>query len=212
MLTLIKREIYDNIAYFYGSIMFLLMVGGTAIFLTYYSSDIGNDAAALFSVFLIPLVIVSMLGAMAMGVSQMYMDRSRKVTSFLSTLAVTRGEILTARISAGLLAILLFFIPLIIITAVLYPFFTPPMPFYRGVLFDIYFIEILLTLANYCIGLQTGWTTGRLLPMLGGLLLACTFVTIVIIKGFELQLSILLILFIAASLVRIRDKFLTTSL
>lgn len=212
MFTLIKREIYDNIAYFYGSIMFLLMMGGTAIFITYYTSDIEAESLALLSVFLIPLIIVFMFGAMAMGVSQMYMDRSRKVTSFLSTLAVTRGKILIARISAGILAILIFFFPLKIIADILYSFLIPPIPIYKSVFSDIYLVTVLITIANYCIGLQTGWTTGRLLPMFGGLLLAGTFVTIIIIKGFELQLLILLILFIAASLLRIRDKFLTTSL
>jgi hypothetical protein len=212
MLTLIIREIYDNIAYFFGAIILSLLIAAIVIFIAYYTSDTGEAVVALISVFSIPLIIIFMLGTMAMGVSQMYMDRSRKVTSFLSTLAVTRDKILIARISAGILAILIFFIPLIIVTVILCQLFMPPIPIYEGVFFDVTFIAVLFALASYCIGLQTGWTTGRLFPMLGGLLLACTFITIIIIKGFELQLSILLILFIAASLVRIRDKFITTSL
>ena len=149
---------------------------------------------------------------MAMGVSQMYSDRNRKVSSFLSILATTRDQILIARIIAGILAILTFVIPILITAAIIFHFFLPTIPIFKNTFTDIFSISILTSLACYCIGLLTGWTTIRLLPVLAGLPLFFIFATIIIIKGFGMQSVLLLILFIAASLIQIRNKFTSTPL
>jgi hypothetical protein len=78
--------------------------------------------------------------------------------------------------------------------------------------FEIFVAVFLMAFACYCIGLQTGWTSGKVAPTLGGIVLACIFIPLILIKGFGLQIVVILVLFIIASLIRIRHKFMTTSL
>jgi len=176
-----------------------------------YSID-SQEANAICIVVAIPIIIVFVFGATGMGVSQMYFDRNKKISAFLSTLPVTRSKILTARICAGILAISLFFLPLIITTWILHPLLALPVPILDNVFFDIYSVGLLMVVACYCIGLQTGWTTSRILPSLGGFLLTCILVTIIIAKGLNIQISLLLIIFIIASIIRVRQTFTSTSL
>jgi hypothetical protein len=211
MFTLIKREIYDHMAYFIGAIVFSLLI----VLITAYVAYTVKETQEIFAISVVasaPVIIIFVLGSTAMGVSQMYIDRNRKVSAFLSTLAATREQILLARISAGILAIFLFFLPMLVTSAVIYRLFLPPITFFQSIFFDVYTVTLLTSLSCYCIGLQTGWTSGRLIPTLGGLLLACIFATIIFVKGFSGEISVLLILFIAASLVRIRHQFISTSL
>ncbi|MBN1972804.1 MAG: hypothetical protein JW787_04150 [Sedimentisphaerales bacterium] len=209
MLTLIKREIYDHIAYFIGALVFSLMTLAILVFAA-YSID-SQEANAICIIVAIPIITVFVFGAAGMGVSQMYFDRNKKISAFLSTLPVTRNKILIARISAGILAISIFFLPLIITTWILHPLLALPVPILDNVFYDIYIVGLLMVVACYCIGLQTGWTTSRILPSLGGFLLTCILVTIIIVKGLSIQISLLLIIFIIASIIRVRQKFMSTS-
>ena len=212
MFTLIKREIYDNNLYFIASLVSSILLSAAAIFIVFYSVGVMGLTDLLVKIFLIPMIGAFVSGAMAMGVSQMYSDRNRKVSSFLSTLAASRDQILIARISVGILAILTFVIPVLITSTIIFNFLIPPIPILKKIFLDIFSISILTSLACYCIGLLTGWTTVRFLPVLAGLPFFFIFVTIVIIKGFGIQTVLLLILFIAASLVQIRNKFISTPL
>jgi hypothetical protein len=211
MLTLIKREIYDNIAYFVAAIILSLIIIIITLSAATYNFD--PEEAPVFAIGLsLPVIVILVIGFTSMGVSQMYIDKNKKISAFLSTLPVTRGRILTARIIAGILAILTFFLPVIITSSIVYRLFTPPIPIYEGIFFDIYTVTLLTSFACYCIGLQTGWKTGKLIPTMGGLFLTCVLVPIIIIKGFDLQVSLLLIIFIIASLIRISLNFMTTPL
>jgi len=210
MLTLIKREIYDHIAYFIGAIV-LSMILIICIISATYRSD--SEDAPIFAIVLsIPVIVILIIGFTSMGVSQMYTDRNRRISAFLLTLPVTRGRILTARVVAGILAILTLFLPLIITTIILYGLLAPSILTLKGMFFDIYTVLMLTALACYCIGLQAGWMTGKVLPPLVGLILTFVFATIIIIKGFGPQAWLLLIIFIIASVVRIRQKFMKTPL
>ena len=212
MLTLIKREIYDNNIYIIASLVSSILLSAAAVFIAYYSVGISGLTTLLIYIFLIPMIGAFVSGAMAMGVSQMYSDRNRKVSSFLSTLAATRDQILIARISVGVLAILIFVIPIIITATLIFHFFIPSVPIFKEIFLNIFFITILTSLACYCIGLMTGWTKVRYIPLLAGLPFLFIFVTIIIIKGFGIQSGLLLILFIAASFVQIRNRFMSTPL
>lgn len=210
MFTLVKREIIDHIAYFFGAFMLSAIFIMISIPAAYrYDPDIPllNPVALI-----LPIILLLTIGFAGMGVSQMYTDKNRGISAFLSTLPVTRDQILTARIVAGILAILTLFVPLAITTFILYKLVAPPIPIYEGLFFDIYTLTILMSVACYCIGLLNGWTSGKRIPTLDSLILACIFVPIVIIKGLGLETSAILILFIIASFIRIRQKFLETSL
>ena len=210
MLTLIKREIYDHIAYFLAAVILAAAMIFVICF-SVFAIDPEDTPMFLFGL-LTPGIVIFLFGSTGMGVSQMHLDRNWKISAFITTLPATRSQIFIARVIAGLLAILLFFIPLIIANIILYGFFVSPVPVYKEIIFDIFTVSFLITLSSYFIGLQTGWTTKRVIPSLAGLFLTCVLVTLVIIKGFNNYISFLLVLFIIASIIRVHQKFISASL
>jgi len=217
MFTLIKREIEDHIAYFIGAIILSALLTASLASAIYYelASAIYYDQPGSRTVFIllsIPAIVVLIIGFASMGVSQMYTDRNRKISAFLSGLPVTRGRILTARIITGILAILIVLLPLIVTAQILWRLFAPPIPIFPGLIFDLSITAFLMAFACYCLGLQTGWTSSRITPTLGGLLLTCILVPLIVVKGFDLQIKIILIVFIVASLIRTWQKFTSTAL
>jgi hypothetical protein len=167
----------------------------------------------LFSVGIgVPIIAIVVIGICGLGVTQMYLDRNRKISAFLSTLAVSRGRILLAKIITGILVILTLLLPVAVAAEVLFRLFVPPVLIYPGIVFEVFITVFLMAFACYCIGLQTGWTSGRVAPTLGGIVLALIFIPLILIKGIGLQIVVILVLFIAASLIRVRHTFMTTSL
>jgi len=209
MFTLIKREIEDHIAYFIGAIILSAVL--TALLASaFYYNEPGEQP--VFIGLSIPVIVVLIIGCSGMGVSQMYTDRTRKISAFLSGLPVTRGRILIARIITGILAILIVLLPLTVTAQILWRLFAPPIPIYSGMIFDISVTAFLMAFACYCLGLQTGWTSSRITPTLGGLVLTVILVPLILVKGFGLQIKIMLIVFIVASLIRTWQKFRSTAL
>ena len=211
MFTLIKREIEDHIAYFLGAAVSSAALIAISISLIYYYDP---KKPPVFSIGLgIPSVlIVIMVGLCGMGVTQMYTDRTRRISAFLSALPVTRGQILAAKIFTGILAILTLLVPLTVTAVVLLRLFTPSIPMYPGLIFDMFIVTFLMSFACYCLGLLTGWTSGKITPTLGGVALSFVLVPLILIKGFGLHIVVILLLFIIASLVLTRHNFTSTSL
>lgn len=211
MFTLIKREIQDQIIYFiaaviYAAILIIVMVK------TAYQTDSEYLLQAVISIGTLA-GIIALLVICAMGVTQMYLDRTRKISAFLSTLTVSRSRILLARIFTGALVILIMFGPLVIAASILMRLFPDaPVPIVPGMIFDISVTIFLMAFCCYCIGLQTGWTSNAIIPSLGALGLTCIFMPLVIVKGFGMPIMVILVLFIAASLIRIWQTFKSTSL
>ncbi|MHC4173130.1 MAG: hypothetical protein ACYTBX_03810 [Planctomycetota bacterium] len=209
MFTLIKREIQDHIAYFIGAavlsaILIALLVSAM------YHTEAGDSP--VFIGLSIPVIVVLIIGCTAMGVSQMYTDRNKKISAFLSGLPVSRGRILIAKIITGILAILTMLLPLTVTSMVLWRLFAPPIPIYSDVIFDIFVVSFFMGFTCYCLGLQTGWTSSRITPTLGGLVLTCILVPLILVKGFGLHIKVILVLFIIASLIRIWQKFTSTAI
>lgn len=209
MLTLIKREIEDNIVYFLGAVILATIAIAISIIVASH-----NNKDALLIIFLVFAVItgISMFGFCAMGAAQMYTDKIKKISSFLSTLPVTRNKIFIARVTAGILAVLTFIVPMIIITKIHIYFLSPPIPLFYGMIPEIFAPIFLMNLACYCFGLNTGWSRTVLTPTLGGLALTCILIPLVIVKGFDLHITIILLIFVISSLIFIWHKFMTTSL
>jgi len=210
MLALIKREIRDHIVYFIAAAIC------SAIFIamgleTVHEYNPRNPPVFPIGIG-ISLAAIVTAGICAMGATQMYFDKTRRVSALLSTRPVSRSMILLARIIAGLLAILTLLAPIAVATTILLRLFTPPIPMYSGLVWEIFTATFLLAFACYCIGLQTGWNTNALTPTLGALGLTCIFVPLILIKGPGLQIVVILQLFITASLVRTWNKFLSTPL
>ena len=210
MFALIKREIQDHLVYFIAAFVcsaILVIVLTQAVF----SYDSHNPPVSAIGLGIAIGVIVA-FGVCGMGAGQMYLDKTRRISAFLTTLPVSRSQILLARITAGVLAILLLLVPLAAAAIILVRNFTPPIPLYSGMVLDISVTTFLLALACYSIGLQTGWNPSALAPSLGGLGLTCIFVLLVIVKGFGQEINVILVLFIAASLFRTWHNFSSTSL
>jgi len=210
MFTLIKREIYDHIAYFVGTFILLLIITITIISKAFNRNS--DNAIIVYNLALYLITILFIYSSASMGISQMHADRNKKISAFVTTLPVDRNQILIARICTGVLAILFFFLPQILITEILYSIFKTPIPTSEGVFFDLISAGILMSFACYFIGLQTGWSASRIIPALGGLLLSSLLMTMIIIKGLGIEISLLLILFIIASIIKVREKFISTSL
>ncbi len=217
MFALIKREIQDHIVYFIGAAAF------AAIFILISIPVVGRYESIKrqgydyrtpeFTVGIgVPVVAIVIIGICAMGATQMYLDRTRKISALLSTLAVSRSRILLARIITGILAILTLLVPLTIAAVTLLRLYVSPVLMYPGMVFEIFIAVFLMAFACYCIGLQTGWNSGKIIPTLGGIALTCIFVPLLFIKGFGLHIVVILVLFIIASLLRTWHTFMTTSL
>ena len=217
MFTLIKREIEDHIVYFIGAAVISGILAVLSIFIVFEDTRVTSGVFILPSITgpIVVAAIVVMVGLCGMGVSQMYTDRSRRISAFLSTLPVTRGQILAAKIIVGTLAILTFLVPLTITAVVLLRLFSSPVQIHSGyskIIFDIFVVTFLMNFACYCIGLQTGWTSNRVTPTLGGMALTSLLVPLILVKGFGLHIVVILLLFIIASLVRTWHRFMSTSL
>ena len=88
----------------------------------------------------------------------------------------------------------------------------PPHPVYDAFVGEIFTGTFLIALACYCLGLQIGWSSNQVIPTLGSIILTIVVIQLVIIKGLGVDVIVMSILFIAASLVRTWQKFVCTSL
>ena len=210
MFALTKREIRDHIAFFIGAVILSAILIGVSISLLFEFYMIERATSRL--TVLTTLVTIIIIGFFAMGAIQMNTDRTRKISAFVLTLPAGRGRILLARIAAGILAILTLLAPLAVATTILLRLFTPPIPVYSGMLLEIFAGTFLAAFACYCIGLQAGWSSNKLGPSLGGLGLTCVLVSMILVKGYGLHVTAILVLFIAASLIRTWQTFSSTSL
>jgi ABC-type transport system involved in multi-copper enzyme maturation permease subunit len=203
------REIEDNRVFFFGVLLLVVIISVLFAWQLYYgTSDDG------------PFIMVPVLNAIfgtlifcAMGAAQMYWDRMKKISALLATLAVSRNQIFIARVFTGFLLVLIGLVPLAgtTITAV----FTRPLE--PGSLVRLLYPEVaipvfLLGFACYCIGLQAGWTSNRVAPTLGSLGMSIILITAVLIKGFGWEIYTILVLLIAACLIRAWRTFLTAPL
>jgi hypothetical protein len=209
MLTLIKREIQDHALFFIGAFILSVVLIGLSIATLDGHRWIEDDETLGTGAIALSIIV---FGFFAMGAVQMDTDRFRKISAFISILPVSRVRILLAKIIAGLLAILIAFVPLAVTVTILLRIHTPPIPIFQIMVLEIISSAFFITLACYFIGLQAGWNSGRLPPVIIGLFLICILSTLILIKGFTLEITVILLLFILASLIRIWHLFMSTPL
>lgn len=213
MFTLIIREIEDNWVFFIAAAL-LACVFSIATGWQMYSINRGNE---------VPVIILLMAHAgcgififCGLGASQMYWDKMKKISALLTTLPVTRNQIFTARITAGLLVVVIGFAPVVVTTAVVSnligPSSIPEVGLVNGPTLEVWLPIFLLCIATYCIGLQAGWTSSKIMPTLGSLFLSLILVGVIGIKGFELDAYLILIPFIACCVFRAWRTFSTAAL
>jgi hypothetical protein len=198
------REIEDNRVFFIGTLILAVIFSGLFFWLLYY----GEMDDGPFIIVPIWNAFLGMLIFCGLGAAQMYWDRTRKISALLATLAVNRKQIFAARVITGFLLVLIGLVPLagITITAVL----TKSIEVSHSVRLlypEISIPAFLLGFACYCIGLQAGWTSNRLIASLGAMGLSLILIPIILIKGFGWEIYAILISFIAACLIRAWFKF-----
>ncbi len=211
MFTLIKREIQDHIVYFIGATVFSVILTGILISLMYDHPMRIDMVASRVTVGNAALIII-IFGLFAMGATQMYTDRIRRISAFISTLSVNKSRILLARIITGILVIVTLLVPLAIAAMIYCRLFTPPVPWYSSMALEVFTGTFLTAFACYCIGLQARWGSGKVGPTFGGLGLTCILVSLVLVKGFGLHTIVILVLFIVVSLILTWQTFKSTSL
>ncbi|MEJ2704337.1 MAG: hypothetical protein P8Z79_18025 [Sedimentisphaerales bacterium] len=210
MFALIKREIRDHVGFFIAMIIISAILVGILVSVTLEYQSI-DRAIPRMGALLAAVMIASFL-FFSMGAVQMYIDKTRRISAFISTLPVSRSRILLAKLVAGVLAILTLLVPLAIAVAILFRLFSPPIPVFAGVLFDTFAGSFLTAFACYCIGLQAGFKSGKAGPALAGLALTAILISLVIVKGLGSPIVLVVVPFIIASLVRVWHTFTSTSL
>jgi len=201
MLTLIGRELRDNLAHLILTAFFSLCTVAIAIVTAYW----GIPSAGLLIAVIMGIILVILYTTL--GAAQMYTDRANRVSSLLATLAATRGRILVARVLAGVLIILASLAPLLITAVAIASLEDMPLAFYRGTIAEVFATAVLASFACYCVGLLLGWTTIKAFPVLGLLFLMALVVLLVVIKGFVPTAIVLLLLFSIACLVHVWYRF-----
>ena len=209
MLTLIKRELIDNIAIlllaaFVPAIIIIIVVKEVLTGLAQPPIGIPVIMAKVLWSYLFCGAVVATTG----GAAQMHDDNQRKVSTFLSALATTRGRILIARIVVGVMLILIMFVPLVVADVILLRVFARLAPLDTDFLVRS-FASILATfVCCYAIGLQSGWRSSKLMALLFSLALSAALILVVTIKGFGTESIVILVLFALASLIRTWTRFL----
>lgn len=211
MFTLIKREVEDHIVYFTAAIVFSLVISLMMI-LSSYNKGGSEEFGVVFSLFYFLLSAVVIIGLCALGTSQMYTDRNRKISAFLSTLPVSRNQILAARIITGLLAVLVLLAAPAITTKILLRSLSAEKAMIEQLSLDIFSMLFLAGFGIYCTGLMCGFSSSKIVPTLGSLVLSVVLLTIIIIKGPGTEAGLILSVYITSCLVYTWRRFNTTAL
>jgi hypothetical protein len=207
MFTLLKREIQDHLVYFLAAAIFAAALAVVVVVIAYNFN--GDDVPQMAIALMMATSVIVPLGFVAMGVSQMRIDRTNKASFFLTTLPVTRCNILAVRIITGILAILVLIVPILITAVFVLKLFARDYPLYTGFVFEIFTTIFLVGFACYCVGLQIGWTDNRFIPVIGGIVFTIILGSLIAIKGFGPEIWLILLFFIASSLTRTWQKFTT---
>jgi hypothetical protein len=213
MFTLILREIEDNWVFLLAAALLACVFSFLIGWQMFYVNK-GNEAPVI--VLLMVNAVCGMFIFCGFGASQMYWDRMKRISALLATLPVTRNQIFAARITAGLLAVVIGFVPAVVTATVVSNLIGPSSPNNLGPGYGLpagtWIPIFLLCVATYCIGLQAGWTSNRIMPTLGALLLSIILTGVVAIKGFEVEVYLILIPFIACCVFRAWRTFCTAAL
>jgi hypothetical protein len=199
MLTLIIREIEDNRAFFILAIIIALIFCAFYVSEQYYDKD---SKAGTITTLIFIFTFFGMFVTCGMGASQMYWDRMKKISALLSTLAVTRNQIFTARVISGVLLIIVGFLPAIA-TIWFASNLTAEERFLRTIISpETGILIFLFYFACYGIGLQSGWVSNKLMPTIGALGFSFILSKLVWTKGFGWDCYVILILLIVCCLLR----------
>jgi len=206
MLRLIARELYDHSVY----IGVCCVLGAIAVIVLICMIVYGIfEAGVPLACFMMGLLF---LGYGVLGVAQMCADRANRVSTLLSTQAVTRSRILAARVLAGIATVLVTLVPVLVATIMLLRLNEVPLGLYSRMIRDISIMLALIGLACHGMGLLIGWTNSKSSLIVGFVCLMLLLASLVVAKGFGPSAMALLTLLIVAAWARVWHTFTSTSL
>ncbi len=147
-----------------------------------------------------------------LGSTQMSGDRDKKVSSFLSTLATTRRQIMLARIISGLLWIIILLLPFAATFAIVRYIWPQVISMEVRFFITLLCITGLIHLVCYCIGLRMSWQQNKVLRVVYTIVPIPIVLSIFVIRGLNAETAIILLLFATALIVQTWQKFMSTSL
>ncbi len=206
MWTLIKRELQDQVVYILAAEIVSILMIGTMVYMAVLSERVALLGFAM-AYGLTLLTVLCLLGT-----SQMYTDRTHRISTFLATLAVTRTQIMAARMLTGLVVVLVSLIPVFVTATILLHLLYQPLAFYWRMIAEVFITMVLLGCGCHVAGLHTGWTTSKKGLIGGCVLLFALVVSIYFIKGCGYQSIVILSLVLATLVLRTWQKFLSVSL
>ena len=214
MFTLIKREIEDN------AMVFIFGLAVTLIGVGWITTVVAADATrkvpiglneAMYGMFLFLIPITAFL-ANVLGAAQMYKDKNQKISAFLLTLATTRNKIISARIIAGVIWILMVIVPIAITELILVQVFPILIPYPKALIIKLFVTMFLMSLCCYSIGLVVGDSKRKNFSQIMGTITAAILLTLIVIKGFGADTALILIILTVVLLGKVWQKFSTAAL
>ncbi|HCO93471.1 MAG TPA: hypothetical protein DIU00_05890 [Phycisphaerales bacterium] len=202
LFTLIKRQIVDDTAYLAGALAvstILLVMLGLLGFI--YPDELQFHIFAI----LVALPAFVSIGCFTFGVAQTYSQAISGSPTFLSALPVTSNQILLSRVISGTLIIftVIVLLAIAIIGGVLSELILWPESLFPAGLVDLFTGMFLVGLACYCLGLNIARKASTFTNALKSLPLALILNLLIVVKGFELPLIFITMLFIGASLLNL---------
>jgi hypothetical protein len=197
---LTKRQIADDgpllVGAFVGTVLFLLTLGAMAF--VYPRGFLLHVVTILF---ILPALLC--LGCFVLGLVQVRGDENRGIPAMLSVLPVSPSQIILARVVTGMLFVLAvaFSLMLAITRSILSGLIQWPESLIPGGLVDLSVTLLLIGLSCYCLGALGGRGWAGWLTLLWLLPLTLVSVSLIVIKGLGAPLVIVLVPFVAASLV-----------
>ena len=203
LFTLIKRQFVDNAIYFAAALLVSLVLIIITISVVLSESLTHLSVYALAHMFITPVLFY--IGSYTFGLIQTYNDRINGITAMLTILPAKVSHILLARIVTGASIILVLLGPVAITGAVLWKLLGPSHWLFHGWVADVFIGLLLTALSCYCLGLYTGQKSETFASALRSLPLVLILMLLIPVKGFGLPLLIVLLPFLAVSLLRCRQ-------
>jgi ABC-type transport system involved in multi-copper enzyme maturation permease subunit len=214
MFTLIKREL-ESVAVFL--LLPLLVMAGviTLVFAdvqyTYREHIPLGIPRSMVLAFIYPFCILPFFFG-GLGSYLMQSDRTRQISRFLVTLAMTRNQIMMARFVGGIVSILILLTPLAIAEALLLRMYPRIVPYSITPLLLMFGVTFLANVLGFTVGLCLGQQSSRIIAIFGMFLLLTILLGVVLIQGFVWQSVVILLLLTTAGSVRTWQTFSTTSI
>jgi hypothetical protein len=165
MWTLIKREVKDETVILLIGLAVVIVTGTIALItdINKYNDRTTNPlglSQSFEALFNIGTILFSLL-VTALGINQVYKDRTKKISAFLVTLATTRQWLLVAKILLGIIFIIIGFVMSALPVMIMLKKYPPILPVDYSVLLIKWLFGICFGFTSYMLGLVCGFSKSQ---------------------------------------------------